>query len=76
MAEHAREGDLIDLMQQLVAEHPAARLSSLPSFGTDTLPPHIEFGFTGQPDAVRAAMAALTAGLQAKGYVLREVRQR
>ena len=76
MAEHAREGDLIDLMQQLVAEHPAARLSSLPSFGTDTLPPHIEFGFTGQPDAARAAMAALTAGLQAKGYVLREVRQR
>lgn len=76
LALHAREGDLIDLMQQMVSRYPEVRFSSLPSFGTDTLPPHIEFGLTGQVSLTRAAMDTLVGGLQAQGYALGEVTQR
>jgi molybdopterin-biosynthesis enzyme MoeA-like protein len=76
LALHAREGDLIDLMQQMVSRYPEVRFSSLPSFGTDTLPPHIEFGLTGQASLTHAAMDTLVGGLQAQGYALGEVTQR
>lgn len=69
----AREGDLITLMQDFTQRYPALKLSSLPSFGSDTIPQmHIDFGFTGQRQLVEIAMAEWRKALTAAGYALRE----
>ncbi len=69
----AREGDLITLMQAFTARYPALRLSSLPSFGSETIPQmHIEFGFSGQPARVAQAMGEWRKALQDAGYALCE----
>ena len=65
---HAREGNLIQTMEALVAQFPELRFSSLPSFGTDTLPPHIEFGLTGSDSSTAAAMDWLKNELSRLGY--------
>ncbi len=72
IALRAREGDLIDLMQAFVARYPQLKLSSLPSFGTETLPPHIEFGVTGQAGLVGIALNEFRKGVSARGYELLE----
>jgi len=67
----AREGDLIDLMRQFVTRYPALKLSSLPSFGTETIPQmHIEFGFTGSAALVETALPEFCTALEALGYLL------
>ena len=64
----AREGNLIDIMQAFVRDNPALKLSSLPSFGTASLPPHIEFGVTGAPLLAEPAMHHLVEALKGAGY--------
>lgn len=72
----AREGDLIELMQQMVARYPRLKLSSLPCFGSARIAGmHIEFGLTGPAALVTVAIAELRAALKEKGYTLAESRQ-
>jgi len=68
----AREGDLIDLMQSMVEHYPQLRLSCLPSFGTNELPQHIEFGLTGKAQLADIAMAELRKALNELDYELRD----
>lgn len=68
----AREGNLIQTMETLVSQFPAIRFSSLPSFGDDHTPPHIEFGLTGQPHLARAALDWLQQALLSQGYACEE----
>ena len=73
IALNAREGDLITLMQDFSQRYPALKLSSLPSFGSETLPQmHIAFGFTGPRQLVEIAIAEWRQALTAAGYTLRE----
>lgn len=73
IALQAKEGDLIGLMQEFVDRYPKLRLSSLPSFGNETIPQmHIEFGFSGQPALVAIALDEWKKALQARGYVLQD----
>lgn len=51
----AAEGDLLTLMEDLLARHPGLQLSSLPSRGEPGRPRHIEFGFRGTPTLAAAA---------------------
>jgi molybdopterin-biosynthesis enzyme MoeA-like protein len=44
------EGDLLHLMEGVLAEFPSVEFSSLPSRGDAQRPRHIEFGFKGKPD--------------------------
>ncbi|QEL55019.1 competence/damage-inducible protein A [Chromobacterium paludis] len=74
IAVHAREGDLIDLMQEFTARYPALKLSSLPNFGNEAIPQmHIEFGFAGQPGLVEIAMAEWGKVLRERGYEIRSM---
>lgn len=57
------ESSLIELMEELVARYPGARLFSLPRLGKDAC---IELGFRSRGD-LDAPMAALCAGLDARG---------
>lgn len=67
---HARESDLIPLLERLGAEHPEVRLSSLPDMsGTDYV---VELGVVGPPAAVADAVAALDAALTAAGVARAE----
>jgi hypothetical protein len=68
----AREGDLIDLMQSFVDRYPELRLSCLPSFGTQDLPQHIEFGLSGKAALADIAMGELRKALSELGYELRD----
>ncbi|BEV70697.1 MULTISPECIES: molybdopterin-binding protein [unclassified Paludibacterium] len=71
IALEAREGDLIDLMQDFVRRYPALRLSSLPSFGNQRISQmHIEFGFNGKAALAEMALAEFAAALKARGYTL------
>jgi len=75
IAVDAREGDLIDLMQQFVLRFPSLKFSSLPSFGTKAIQfNHIEFGFTGPKLLVEQAMAAFRSELQQRGLTLLETK--
>ncbi len=66
----AREGALIDLMEELTQRWPGVRFSSLPSFGGARHPgPHIDFSVTGHAAETQEAMQFLQAGLQAHGLV-------
>lgn len=51
----AKEGDLLDLMERVLAEFPGVKLSSLPFRGSTEREPHIEFGIKGA--RVQAAKA-------------------
>ena len=65
----AKEGDLIDLMEVVVSNHPALGFSCLPSYGNDRHPePHIEFSVSGKPQLAEDAAAELRAALVARGY--------
>ncbi|GAB2884540.1 competence/damage-inducible protein A [Microvirgula aerodenitrificans] len=76
VALQAREGDLIGLMEEMVARYPALRLSCLPSFGTADLPPHIEFGLTGAPALVDIGVGELRRAVEARGYETRDRKPR
>jgi molybdopterin-biosynthesis enzyme MoeA-like protein len=49
------EGDLLDLMEAVLREFPAVKLSSLPYRGDGSRPRHIEFGISGPRQAAAAA---------------------
>ena len=66
-----REGDLVEMMERFVAQHPDVTFSSLPKFvpgGTE-----VRLGLAGAPDAVDAGFKALTAALDARGTRYEEV---
>lgn len=64
IAPEAREGELIDLMEDLTRRWPEVAFSSLPSFGSNRhAGPHIEFSVTGTKSAAAAAMQFLQTGL-------------
>lgn len=68
---NAKEGDLIDAMQELVDTWPALAFSSLPSFGNaHCAQPHIEFNVKGNADNTQRAMDALSQKLIAMNYTL------
>lgn len=56
----APESELLELMEALTREFPAARLFSLPHFG---VPDTVEIGFRGEQVAVDSAIASLVAAL-------------
>jgi len=61
---HARESDLVQLMDELSAGLSGAKLFSLPHMGSI---PSIELGFRGEQSAVEAAFPGLVAALSARG---------
>jgi len=60
---HARESDLISLMDDLSSAHTGAKLFSLPHMGSIY---SIELGFRGEQSAVEAAFSGLVAALSAR----------
>ena len=63
---NGREGDLVDIMERFVAEHPGVSFSSLPRFvpgGTE-----LHLGVRGLPGEVTAAMRDLMSALCGAGY--------
>jgi molybdopterin-biosynthesis enzyme MoeA-like protein len=81
-AEHAvivwegLEGQLIDLMRRIEAEHAGVTVFSLPSFGGEGLRRHIELGVRGTPDAAEQAMAVMRSELDARRYEWEPVGQK
>ncbi|WP_027467562.1 competence/damage-inducible protein A [Deefgea rivuli] len=68
---NAKEGDLIDLMQELVTAWPALVFSSLPSFGNaHCAEPHIEFNVKGDAGDTQTAIDTLSQKLSAMNYAL------
>jgi molybdopterin-biosynthesis enzyme MoeA-like protein len=63
---HARESDLVPLLEALGAEHPGVRFSSLPEM-QGARGYVVELGVHGPGDAVEPAFAALERGLDAHG---------
>jgi len=70
---NAKEGDLITIMQELVAKWPALAFSSLPSFGnTHCTEPHIEFSVQGKQAEAAAAIQFLHQQINTLGYTVFE----
>ncbi len=63
---NVRESDLLQLMEQLSAQHPAARLFSLPHLGEVN---SVEIGFRGEQAAVVAALAELVSCLEQRALL-------
>jgi molybdopterin-biosynthesis enzyme MoeA-like protein len=63
----AAEGDLLDLMEAVIAAHPGLEFSSLPFRGRDDLEPHIEFGFKGAAALAASAYQQFESGLRQRG---------
>jgi molybdopterin-biosynthesis enzyme MoeA-like protein len=61
------EGQLLDLMQRIETAHPGVTVFSLPSFGSETVRPHIELGVRGRPDQVPLAMAEIETEIARRG---------
>ncbi|MBU2731392.1 competence/damage-inducible protein A [Acidithiobacillus ferridurans] len=68
---HAREGDLVPLMEGFCVAHPEVRFSSLPSFKTDG--PQIELGVAGRENDVQVATYDLKARLERMGLEVRDL---
>lgn len=62
----AAEGDLLDLMQAVLQQHPGLEFSSLPFRGRDDQEPHIEFGFKGPESLAASAYRQFESGLLAR----------
>lgn len=69
----AAEGDLLDLMEQVLADHPLVKLSSLPFRGNAQRGRHIEFGINGPAAAAALAFADLRRGLEARPEIAIEL---
>lgn len=61
------EGELLDLMRRIEADHPGIVVFSLPNLGSGTVRRHIELGVRGIPDAVASAMAEIEAEIGRRG---------
>ena len=66
--EDAFEGRLIDLMERMTEDFPAATLFSLPTVTTATERRSLELGMKGPVKVVEAAMAVIKAEVSARGY--------
>lgn len=65
---YAKEGDLIEVMEELTQRWPDVAFSSLPSFGNNRHPgPHIEFSVSGESETTQAAMHFLQDALTRHG---------
>lgn len=62
----AMESQLIDLMNEVVAAFPGAKLFSLPSYTPEGR--RIELGIRGEPQVVAEALARIREGVQALGF--------
>lgn len=60
------ESALIDLMRDLESRF-GVTIFSLPNFGSEGIPRHIDLGAKGEPEAVSAAMVAMRAALGVRG---------
>ncbi len=63
---NAKEADLLEVMETLVEEYPALKLSSLPSYGNAHIGPHTELGLKGEMVIVTAASEQLKTLLGAR----------
>lgn len=71
----AAEGDLLHLMDGVLAQFPGLQFSSLPSRGNEGHPRHIEFGFKGQAAVAAAAYRWFHARLeQEPGVTMEDIR--
>lgn len=70
----AFEGRLIDLMERLTLEYPAATLFSLPTVAGEGQARSVELGMKGPRAVVEAAMAVIRAEVSARGYEWQERR--
>lgn len=71
----AAEGDLLHLMEGVLAEFPGLEFSSLPSRGDATKPRHIEFGFKGRHELAANAYRWFHQRLQREpGLVLEDIK--
>ncbi len=66
----AAESQLIDLMNEVLRDHPKLKLSSLPAIGKE---PTIELGVRGLPEEVRPAMERIRNVVAGLGFQVREV---
>jgi molybdopterin-biosynthesis enzyme MoeA-like protein len=69
----ASEGDLLDLMQRVLAARPGLKLSSLPFRGGAARPRHIEFGFRGPAALAAGAFREFRAGLVERGLPVEDL---
>ena len=69
---HARESDLVQLMDALSAHLSGAKLFSLPHMGSI---PSIELGFRGEQSAVEAAFSGLVAALSTRGLEFEDLQE-
>ncbi len=70
----AKEGDLLDLMNRVLAEFPGVKLSSLPFRGDATREPHIEFGIKGPHEQAAQAFVAFRGWLAARWQRLEDLK--
>ena len=68
----AAESDLLELMQQTLADYPGIALSSLPSRGDALRPRHIEFGIKGPRALATAAFLAFRSALTQRPEIILE----
>ena len=62
------EGTLLPLMKRLERDHPGLLVSSLPSFGDETMPAHVELGVRGDPALVARAFVEMCDEVSALGF--------
>lgn len=67
-----RESDLLEVMKQIVEDHPSLRLSSLPHLGDC---PQIEFSLRGDEEDVAHAMQCMIRAVEHAGFIWSETNQ-
>ena len=68
---HARESDLVQLMDELSVIHSRSKIFSLPHMDSN---PSIELGFRGEQSAVEAAFSELVAALSTRALEFERLR--
>ena len=71
LLENAHEGELIELMETLIAKHPGIKIFSLPRF-LDNDRRRLELGVKGECDAAELAFAELKQALSSRSYAYTE----
>ena len=62
------EGTLLPLMKRLEADHIGLLVSSLPSFGDEATPAHVELGVRGNPALVEPAFVEMCKEVSRLGF--------
>ena len=66
-----RESDLLPTMNEIVAQYPQLKLSSLPKLGDE---PQIEFSLRGDAEQIEQAMQHVIAAVEAAGFIWSDYR--